>query len=248
MKKKLLTAMFAIMLSAACGVTYAKTTTNSDLAEAIKMYKAGNYAQCYVQLETAIKSDPSNPLCYYYKAMTAAQIGKKSEAIENYEKTLTLASKRSNLTKYAEKGKRCLETPEQCNEPKYSGADDEFIRGYSKTGLSDDVTEMFERLKIEQMMRDMNRKDDIDPQKFREYRDFSSMNNSPAAMPSNEEIISAVRTLQQAGLMNFGANTYSDLSILTGANNYPVSNIMSSVNMNPQLIQAMFTNNMSLGL
>ena len=184
------------------------------MTEAIKLYKKGNYTECYTKLESSIAKDPSNPLAYYYKGMTAAQIGKKAEAIENYEKALTLAPQRSNLVKYAEKGKRCLETPENCNEPKYEDAMDEFIRSRQAGKFSDEAREMFEKLKIEQMMRDMNRQDDIDPQKFREYRDFSSM-NTPSDVPTNDEIANAVKTLQKAGLINFGANTYSDLSVLT---------------------------------
>lgn len=242
MKKKLLALLFLIALSATCSITFAKSTTNPELATAIKLYKAGNYAECYTTLDNVIKKDPSNPLCYYYKAMTSAQIGKKAEAIENYEKALALAPSRSNLAAYAEKGKRCLETPDRCQD---NGMNDmeQFIKSKTPSGFSEEAREMFERLRIEQMMRDMNRQDDIDPQRFKEYRDFSSMST-----PTNDEIVSAVKTLQKAGLVNFGINTYSDLSILTGSDNRSMSGLMNMSNMNPQLIQAMFTNNMSLGL
>ena len=248
MKKKILLALFTILITSAFSVSNAKVTANSDLAEAIKLYKAGNYAECYLKLDTAIKKDPSNPLGYYYKAMTAAQVGKKAEAIENYDKTLSLASSRSNLVKYAKKGKRCLETPDQCRESAYTDEDDRFIRGSVPSGFSDEARGMFERLKIEQMMRDMNRNDDIDPQKFREYKDFSSM-NSPDSMPTNDDIAMAVRVLQKAGLLNFGANTnnyYSDLSLLTGSNN--TDNGMNGLmNMDSRMIQAMMSNGMAFG-
>ena len=244
MKKKILTALFAIMISSACGITCAKTTVGSNLAESIKLYKAGNYSQCYVKLDAALKEDPSNPLCYYYKAMTAAQIGKKDEAIENYEKTLELSPAKSNLVKYAKKGKRCLETPEFCHESVFSSAEEQFIRGNGPS-FSDEARSMFDRLRIEQMMRDMNRKDDISPQKFREYKDFSSM-NTPSQTPSNDEIVAAVKTLQSAGLMSFGTNTYSDLSMLTGINN-SADNLMNFASMNPQMLQTMLTNGMALG-
>ena len=220
--------------------------SNADLTEAIKLYKTGNYAECYLKLDTAIKKDPSNPLGYYYKAMTAAQVGKKAEAIENYDKTLSLASSRSNLVKYAEKGKRCLETPEQCNIPKYSDEYDQFVRGSVPSGFSEEARGMFERLRIEQMMRDMNRNDDINPQRFREYKDFSSM-NSPSGVPSNDEIAAAVRTLQKAGLLNFGINSgYSDLSLLTGSNS-GMNEMMGLTNMDSRMIQAMMSGGMTLG-
>ena len=244
MKKKLLTCLLVFLMSTACGLSFAKTTTSAELAESIKLYKAGNYSGCYAKLDDAIKKDPSNPLCYYYKAMSATQIGKKDEAIENYEKTISLSSQKSNLVKYAKKGKRCLETPEQCQESLYDNVDDMFIRSKG-SAFSEEARSMYERLKIEQMMRDMNRQDDINPQKFREYKDFSSM-NTPSDMPRDEEIVAAVKTLQKAGMLNFGNNTYSDLSLLTGSNN-GAGGMMDFANMNPQLIQAMFTNNMSLG-
>lgn len=244
MKKKIVVALLTVIMSSACSIVLAKTTTNSDLAESIRMYKAGNYSGCYERLEIAIKKDPSNPLCYYYKAMTAAQIGKKDEAIENYEKTLSLAPEKSNVVRYARKGKKCLEEPEKCQDSQFDSAADRFIRGNSASGFSDEARGMFERLKIEQMMRDMNRDNDINPQRFKEYKDFSTMNN-PSQMPSNDEIAAAVRTLQNAGLLNFGMNNYSDLSMLTGTRS--VNNMSDFANMDPRLIQTMLTNGMSLG-
>ncbi len=246
MKKELLAVLSAMVLLTAGSAVFAKTNINSDLAEAIKFYKQGNYTQCQEKLEASIKKDPSNSLTYYYMGMTAAHMGKKEEAIENYDKALTLAPSNSNLIKYAEKGKRCLESPEACHEVKYENSVDEFIRGKSTDRFSEEARSMFEKLKIEQMMRDINRQGDVDPQKFREYKDFSSMNTPSSDVPSNDEIAQAVRTLQKAGLMNFGGNSYSDLSILTG-NDSSMINMMYSGNMNPQLIQEMLTNNMSLG-
>lgn len=244
MKKKLLIALFAVALSASCNMSFAKVNINSDLAESIKLYKAGNYAQCYTRLDSAIKKDPSNPLCYYYKAMTAAQIGKKDEALENYQRTLELSPEKSNLVRYAKKGKRCIETPDFCQESDFTDAEDKFIRG-SSSNFSEEARSMFEKLRIEQMMRDMNGKDEINPQRFRDYRDFSSM-NMPSDAPNNDEIVAAVRTLQNAGLLSFGSNSYSDLSLLTGSNNTS-GNLMDFAKMNPQMIQTMLTNGMALG-
>lgn len=246
MKKKLLIALCTVLITSACSISLAKVTTSAELAEAIKLYKAGNYSQCYEKVDVAIKKDPSNPLGYYYKAMTAAQIGKRDEAIENYDKTLSLSSEKSNLVKYAKKGKRCLETPESCNESQFDSEEDRFVRGSVPSGLSDEVRGLFEKLRIEQMMRDMNRDNDINPQRFREYKDFSSM-NTPSGMPSNDEIAAAVKTLSEAGLLNFGTgNSYSDISLLTGNRNSD-RGMADLMNMNPQLIQAMMTNGMAIG-
>ena len=94
-------------------------------------------------------------------------------------------------------------------------------------------------------MREMNRINDGNPPDFNGFRDFSSMNNIPGS-PSNDEIVAALRTLQQAGL----AGTYgsADVSFLTGSNSQQqLMNLMGGSSMNPQLIQSLLTNNMSLG-
>ena len=92
-------------------------------------------------------------------------------------------------------------------------------------------------------MREMNRNNEIDPQKFKDYKDFSSFN--PEGTPSNDEIVAALRTLQKAGL---GSNV-SELSLLTGTPTQQGSiyNMMGNSNISPQIMQALFSNNMSLG-
>ena len=248
MKKKILTALSILILTAAMNVSYAKTTIGADLAAAIKMYKAGNYTECYVKVDKAIAKDPSNALAYYYKAMSATQIGKKDEAIENYQRALNLAPQKSNVHKYAEKGKRCIETPDKCQEPEYTDEIDKFIRNTRGQRTTDEVKSDYERLKLENLMREINRKDDVPPAKFKEFKDFSSMNNSNDAVPTNDEIVAAMRTLQKAGLFNTYNNMYSDLSVITGQpNQNAMINMMGNSNLSPQVIQALLTNNMSMG-
>lgn len=245
MKKKLLLTLGLLIIVSTFSTAISKTNVSSELAEAIKMYKAGNYSQCYVKLDSAIAKDPGNALCYYYKAISSAQIGKKAEAISNYEKVLSLAPEGNNLYRYARKGKTCLETPEKCNETTQESAEDRFIKSRSAI-FSDQVKGEYERLKIDEMRRTINRSDDIEPARFRDYKDFSSMNVNDGN-PSNDEIVAAIKVLQKAGLYNTNINTaYSDLSLLTG-NNYGGFNMNEIGNLNPQLIQTMLTNNMSLG-
>lgn len=230
-----------LVLFSTIGATQAKTVVNSDLAKAIKLYKAGNYSGCYSQLDSVIKNDPANALAYYYKAISAAQIGRSQEAISNYERVLTLNPSDNNLARYAKKGKRCLETPDKCEDTVFNNLDEEFIRNRFGSKFSEEVKSDYERLKIENLMREINRSDSIDPQKFKEYKDFSSL-------PTNDEIVAAIRTLQNAGIGNFHSNNYADLSILTGnSQQNTMLNMMGSSAMNPQLIQALLTNNISQG-
>ena len=247
MKKKLLMLLSIAVLFSTIGIASAKQTTTTELSKLIKLYKAGNYSECYLKLNDYVKKDPANALAYYYLAMTSAQIGKKSEAISNYSKVLTLTSPEGSLGRYAQKGKTCLETPEKCQDSTYSSPMEEFIRSKGAS-VTEEVRSDYERLKIENMMREINRNGNISPQEFKEYKDFSSQ-----ATPTNDEIVAALRTLQRAGLGDiFAHNNYqSDLSLLMGyqnpQQNNGLMNMMGNPSMNPQLIQALLTNNMSLG-
>lgn len=251
MKKKLLTFLSIIVLCSACGAVLAKSTMTPELANVIKLYKAGNYAQCYLKVDAVIKQDPSNALAYYYKAISATKIGKKEEAITNYDKAITLAPEKSNLSKYAIKGKKCLETPDKCNEPDYTDVTEKLIEARGKL-FSEGVESQYEKLKIENMMREINREEDIAPEKFKEYKDFSSMNTNIESMPTNDEIIAAIRVLQKAGLYNNGINNnYSELSFLNNSQyNYSgdsMLDLMGNTSLNPQVIQALLTRSNSLG-
>lgn len=243
MKKKLMIFLSILVLSSAINVAYSKPATNNELALAIRMYKTGNYTQCYTTLNNVIKKDPANAVAYYYLGMTAAHIGKKEEAIANYDRAISLTTTGQSINAYAEKGKRCLEDSEKCQESAFESSLDEFISNLSKKNLSDEVKGDYERLKIEQLKRDMNKGGAIDSQKFKEFKDFSSMNNET---PTNDEIVAALRILQKAGI---GASFNNDFSMLTGNNSQQMQmlNMLGGSNMNPQLIQALLTNNMSLG-
>jgi tetratricopeptide (TPR) repeat protein len=243
MKKKLLIFLSIVLLSTVSCSAYSKTTGSSDMATAIRLYKAGNYTECYVKLNDVIKKEPSNAYAYYYLAMTYTQTGKKDEAIANYSKAIALSSPNTTLNRYATKGKRCLETPDKCQDSMYASELDEFISKSRGAAVTKEVQSDYEKLKIENMMREINRSDDIEPQKFREYKDFSSMNETP----SNDEIVAALKTLKNAGFGDLFGNNNSDLSLLTGSNQQSQLYNMFGGNMSPQLIQAMLMNNLSTG-
>ena len=249
MKKYILVMLTALICASTINYASAKTTSNTSLASAIKMYKAGNYSQCYDVLSNIVKKDPSNAVAYYYLAMTSAQIGKKDEAITNYEKVITLTPN-SQVGLYASKGKTCLETPDKCNEESETSALDNFVQSRFGSGFADEVRSEFEKQKIENLMREMNRKNDISPQQFKEYKDFSS------ELPTNDEIVSALRVLQKAGLSDIiggRSSSMDEMSMLLGGreNSNAVLNMLMGGNSNsslsPQVIQSLLTNQMTTG-
>lgn len=247
MKKKLLGLLSFIILISCANAVYAKAVTDPELAAAIKLYKAQDYASCYTKLQSVIEKDSPSALAYYYMAIAATQLGRKAEAIENYEKAISLSPENNNISRFSQKGKRCLEEPDKCEEPIFSNLDDEFILNQKHLKSSDAVKMDFERLKLENIRREINRNDNIDPQRFKEYRDFSSMNID--GTPSNDEVVAALRVLQQAGLTNvIGLNNYSDVSMLSGANaQNSLYGMLGNGSLNPQIIQAMMSTNMMQG-
>lgn len=242
MRRLLIVLISALILNSGMCNVFADSTLNS----AIRMYKTGNYAQAYTTLSTVVEKDPSNALAYYYLAMASAQIGKKNEAIENYSKVITL-SDNGHLTRYAMKGMTCLESPDLCNKDLPDESDlDRFIRRQYWNGFSEQVMGDYDKQRIEELRRMMNRGNDIPSSKFREFKDFS------ANIPSEKEVADALDVLERAGISNVYGNIYSpELAFLKYNNNetdYVNSMLMDgNTGINQQTIQALFDNQMSLG-
>lgn len=246
MKKYILVLMSALILSSGINNAFAKSGTDTSLASAIKMYKAGNYSQSYQVFSNIVKRDPSNAVAYYYLAMTQAQIGLKDEALESYAKVLTL-SPNGKLGRYAQKGKTCIETPDKCGDTDEATELDTFVQRTFGSGFSEEARSKYEKNKIENLMREMNRKNDLTPAKFKEYKDFSSMNND--GTPTNDEIVAAIRVLQNAGIYNIlGNNNLSSISLLNDiqGGNYRSEDILNMMgngtSINPMLIKSLLTN------
>ena len=252
MKKHILTIFGIIILSAGLLSASAKNAVTPEVNSAIKLYKEGNYTQCYFLLQDIIKKDASNGLAFYYMAMTSAQIGKRDEAMENYDKAINL-SPNGILGKYAKKGKACLLNDSACwesEEPVIMDPEEQFIKGKYGSGFSDSVRSDYERQKLQNLMREINRGKDVQPQNFKEYKDFSS------EMPTNDEIVAAMRVLQRAGLANMAyGDRMSELSLLSNGyennnNEYAILNMLTgkdSSKLNPQMIQSLLTNQLSVG-
>ncbi len=245
MKKYVIVTLALVLCLTGFNVAGAKTSSNSALASAIRLYKAGNYSQSYLMLNNIVKKDPSNAVAYYYLAMTSAQIGKKDEALANYSKVISL-SPDSKVGIYAAKGKTCIETPDKCHEENETSALDLFIQSKYGSGFSDEARSEFEKKKIENLMREMNRSNTIEPSKFKEYKDFSG------AAPTNDEIVDALRVLQRAGLSDFVNKDYTEMSLLMGGqdnSNAMLNMLMGSgkSNLSPQVIQSLITNQMTAG-
>ena len=94
----------------------------------------------------------------------------------------------------------------------------------------------------------INRGEEIPPSKFREFKDFSS------AVPTNDEIANALDVLKRAGMYDIIANNnYNpNLAFLQESDNETdFLKMMFSDNksekVSPEVIQALLTNQMSIG-
>lgn len=261
MKKSILVLLSIMVFAAAVNTVTAKPApTNQVTSSAIKEYKSGNYTKAYTSFTKIVKDDPSNALAYYYLAMTDVQLGKLEDAVKNYE-TVIRMSPNGVLGNYAKRGKKCVETPEKCHEVEVSPAqaneteEDKFIKGVFGSGFSKDARGVHEQQKIENLKREINRRDELTPNDFKGYKDFSSQ------APTNDEIVTAIRTLQRAGMTDlFGTNSYnSDISAMLGVENgsnrsgYDALNMLFGQNRNgannldPQVIQSLLTTQMTTG-
>lgn len=207
MKRQVICLLAIMMFIGHAQFGFAKTTSSySPVKYAIKKYKAGNYTGCLQDCKNIVVHDPSNALAYYYIAMSYAQAGKKTEAISAYSKVLTLKPN-SQLFEYATTGKRCLETPDQCHldtsSPSADPALDAFIASPVNNNLAPSVRAEIEKKHLDAIKNEINGGKDIDAYDLRKLNENSTdLKNEDTAqkMPSNDEIVAALRVLKSAGL------------------------------------------------
>ncbi|MFA7658128.1 MAG: tetratricopeptide repeat protein [Candidatus Gastranaerophilaceae bacterium] len=229
MKRKFLYLIaFLLVFSQANPCVLAKNAAlSTPVRIAIKKYKIGNYTGCLQDCQAIIARYPSNSVAYYYMAMSYVQAGRKDQAISAYSKVLSLKTN-SILREYATTGKRCLETPDQCQLQATPGGNtdlDKFIASPSSDGLSDQVRKDYDAKRLEGVKNEINNDRTPDGYEFKKFKDFSNQSSQaePAGEkiaqkePTNDEVIAALKVLKSAGI-----NPYSQPQAqeITAANPY----------------------------
>lgn len=253
MKKHILLLGLAVVMTVSSCVLTAQAKSDDTLKSAIKLYKAGNYSACIQLLEPYLAKDPSNSAAHYYMAIASAQAGRIDDAISHYDTVINLNAQET-LVRYATRGKLCLEDAEACNA---NESLDEFIRAKKGFDITNAVKHTIETQNLDSLRRDINDNKEIEPARLKKFKNYSSMNTGET--PTNDEIVAALRTLQQAGIsapvMN---NPYSDMSALFASsqnnNTSAVDNLMnlmsrmggnnSTNNIDPKILQTMMTSQM----
>ena len=175
--KKLLSLVLSVLLTTTVAVA-AGGVSDISMKAAIKKYKTGNYTGCLQDMQSFVKIDPSNAMAHYYIAMSYVQSGKRDEALEAYDKVIAL--KPNNiLYNYANRGKVCLETPDQCYTKVSNESDlDKFIAAPYGDGLSDQIKSEMELKRIQEMKKKINNDSEIDPTEFEKFRNFDKKKNT----------------------------------------------------------------------
>lgn len=254
---------------------------NATIKSAVAKYKAGNYSGCLQELFSITKKDPSNALAYYYMAMAYTHVNMSNDAIEAYEKVISLHPN-AFLADYAEKGRDCLTGGPKCitveQQAEKQDELDKFINSPYGNGMSEELTNQVKQKQLTNIKETINKKETLENQDIKRIKDFDSKKDNKSsieetdkiAMVSDEEILSAVKTLQKAGLNltlqdensysqfnNYQDPAMMEMSMLLGNNNYNNNNnnmmnmlpmLMSQAqkgeNIDPRFMQAMMMNSM----
>lgn len=186
---------------------------NANIKSGIAKYKKGNYTGCLQELFALTKKDPSNAVAYYYMAMAYTHLGSQADAVEAYEKVISLGSNKY-LVEYATKGRDCLTGGPACAPPEAPKEEeapsdlDKFINSPYGNGLSPELNLEIKQKQLQNIQETINNKEELDKKDIEKIKNFDNKNKSEAettdkiasSSPSDEEILKAIKTLKDAGV------------------------------------------------
>lgn len=243
---------------------------NANIIKAIAKYKKGNYSGCLQEMISLTKSDPYNPVVYYYLGMAYTQIGKKDQAVKAYERVMKLNSDLT-LTQYATKGRDCLVGGPTCTEENAdeTAADlDEFINSPYGNGFSNELNQQVKEKQLKNIQKTINEKQNLEDEDIENIQKFDRRSQKKSDdikiaenTTSNDDIIKAIETLKKAGVnvsinpMMQTNNQYNELGLLLGSNNNNNNAMMNMIpfllnqnqngqKIDPQILQSMMMNSM----
>lgn len=239
---------------------------NASINSAVRKYQQGNYSGCLQEMISLTKKDSSNPIIYYYMAMSYTQTGNKDQAVKAYEKVIKLNSEKT-LTQYATRGRDCLVGGPACgNDTSSENTDkelDDFVSSPYGNGFSDQLNKQVKEEELKRIQKTINKKPELeekDIQKIQEFDEKSELkDDNRIAQVTNDDVLAAIETLKKAGVtVSINSypmdNQYNELSMFLGNNNnnnsmmnmvpYLMAQNQSGKNIDPQIIQAMMMNSM----
>lgn len=250
--KKQLVYFVAILIVLIQTASCSFAQTDNSVKIAMKKYKLGNYAGCLQDCISIVNKNPSNAFAYYYMALAYTQAGDKKEAIKAYSKVLSLKPN-SKLSEYATTGKRCLETPDKCKletTQTISNTPEIDALVASPSLESPAVRKDFQQKHLDSIRNQINNGKDMDDYNFNKLNQ-ADVNEVIATKPSNDEIVKALKVLNDAGISpyaqtqpmngeieatnaNYQNSEMAQLNMLMGDNGQKDSNSM--INMLPMML------------
>lgn len=243
---------------------------NANLNSAVKKYKDGNYSGCLQEMISLTKTDPYNPIVYYYMGMSYSKVGKKDQAVKAYEQVMKMNSDKT-LKQYATRGRDCLVGGPTCTSDTENSDPtlDSFVNSPYGNGFSEELNQQVKEKQLENIQKTINQKQELEDediekiQKFDQKSEIISEDKIAENTTSDDEILKAIQTLKNAGVnisvnpMNMPMNNqYADMSMLLGNGNNNNNNSMMNMvpfllnqyqngeKIDPQIIQAMMMNTM----
>lgn len=243
---------------------------NANLNSAVKKYKDGNYSGCLQEMISLTKTDPYNPIVYYYMGMSYSKVGKKDQAVKAYEQVMKMDSDKT-LKQYATRGRDCLVGGPTCTSDTENSDPtlDSFVNSPYGNGFSEELNQQVKEKQLENIQKTINQKQELEDediekiQKFDQKSEIISEDKIAENTTSDDEILKAIQTLKNAGVnisvnpMNMPMNNqYADMSMLLGNGNNNNNNSMMNMvpfllnqyqngeKIDPQIIQAMMMNTM----
>lgn len=236
----------------------------------IRKYKARNYVGCIQEAQSKINLESPNPVAMYYMALAYTQIGDVNAAIELYNEILKL-NPSDTLSECVIRGRDCLTGGSACPKNGTEGADiDNAVQEYqSGTIIPNLPTGGASPVGEDEKKNTDNKKVISAESSIAEFveteQPAKAEKEEVSKVPTNDEVLKAVKTLQAAGIaVTFQPGQlqtssalspeFSQLQMLMGSN--PQQNngldmlpymLMQSQNnnqYNPQMVQAMMMNYM----
>lgn len=242
MKKKLLCLLAVLFfLITSYSDAHAKSRVDNSISIAVKKYKGGNYTGCLQDCKKIVEKKPS-AIAYYYMAMSYVQAEKSQEAIDAYTQALGLHPT-AKLAEYATTGKRCLETPDQCNlEP--ASQDpllDSFIASPTTNSLSDSVKKDFEQKRLNGIKNEINNGRELDDYTFNQLNKSSIEGSSEIDQlkvaqnkPTDDEIKAAMKVLNDAGISPYSNASYMQQYPMADSQNAELMQLQALMGTNEQ--------------
>ena len=253
-----------------------------NLNHAVQSYKKANYTGTAQELFAYLKKYPKDAKAYYYLAMTLANLGDSDAAIEAYEKVMTLNPGEGLMT-LAAKGRDCMTGGPLCAataaimQEEEPDPLDEFINAPYGDGFSPELKDQMKLKDLENIQKNINRKPELPPEDVQQIKEFDEQHSGyeitgekialADGEVSNDEIVSAINTLRQAGMTvsiqpsvpsAYHNPQMAEMSLMLGNNpnnnNDPMAQMVpymmqagtknGAQNVDPQVIQALVMSSM----